>query len=283
MARYGCARWVPARYQNGKLRNGTPYTGGPRKVVHHKTVTRTDNAASLYGSSGSWPHFTVSEHGVQQHFDTAVGSRALRNKSGGVQTNTDGAIQIEIVGMPGETMPDATLRHLVALLKEIEDREGIPWEWPAGRPPKTSAAYGEHNGYRHPYLWDSTSGHYGHVQVPENTHWDPAYTNDEWWWLNAAMTQAATHEVTTTWKVQPMFHPTVPAVDALATPSGDGVWLLGENGAIFTTGKAPWLGGMNHDPNRRHWGNRVAARLERHGDGYAIIATTGERYVPKTA
>jgi hypothetical protein len=29
-------------------------------------------------------------------------------------------------------------------------------------------------------VWDGTGGHYGHSQVPENTHWDPAYTDAEW-------------------------------------------------------------------------------------------------------
>lgn len=191
MARYSCARWVPAKYTDGRARVGVPYTGGPRKVVHHKTVSRSENAANLYGKSGSWPHFTVGPSGAQQHFDTSVGSRALRNTSGGVQTNSDSAIQIEIVGMPGETMDAATMRHLVALLKEIEQREGIPWTWPGGRPPKTAAdGYGERNGDRDARLWDTCSGHYGHSQVPENTHWDPAYTDAEWDQLNAAMAAA---------------------------------------------------------------------------------------------
>jgi hypothetical protein len=32
--------------------------------------------------------------------------------------------------------------------------------------------------------WETTPGHYSHSQVPENTHWDPAYTDDEWWQLH---------------------------------------------------------------------------------------------------
>lgn len=196
MAQYPKARLAAARFANGKRRAGVPFTGGPRKVVHHKTVTRFCGCESagwnLYGKTGSWPHFTVCEHGVLQHFDTKVGSRALKNRSGGVQTNSDSAIQIEIVGIPGETMPEATAWHLIALLQWLDELLEIPWVWPMGRPPQTSAdGYGENNGDRNARVWDAEGGHYAHAQVPENDHWDPAYTNTEWWWLNAAMNKAA--------------------------------------------------------------------------------------------
>ena len=36
---------------------------------------------------------------------------------------------------------------------------------------------GGHN--RDAAVWDSQSGHYGHCHVPENTHWDPAYSAAE--------------------------------------------------------------------------------------------------------
>jgi len=192
MALYPRATQAPARYKNGDPRPGVPYTGGPRKVVHHKTVTSACGWQSagwnLYGNTGSWPHFTVCDHGVLQHFDTRVGSRSLRNKTGGVQTNSDSAYQIEVVGFPTVTMPEPTAWHLVALLKWIGELLEVPWAWPAGRPPQTSEdGYGENNGHRFPLVWDNTGGHFGHSQVPENTHWDPAYTDTEWWWLNAAM------------------------------------------------------------------------------------------------
>lgn len=159
-------------------------------MVHHKTVTKSDNAAALYAASGSWPHFTVSDAGVQQHYDTDTGSRALKNAAGGVQTNSDSAIQIEVVGMPGITMSGKCMDHLVALLKWLRDSQGIPWRWPEGRPPVDArTGYGARNGRRHANTWDSHGGHYGHSQVPENDHWDPAYTDLEWFclhfWLGA--------------------------------------------------------------------------------------------------
>ena len=40
-------------------------------------------------------------------YQTTIGARALKNLKGGVQTNADGCVQIEVVGYPGITMPTA--------------------------------------------------------------------------------------------------------------------------------------------------------------------------------
>lgn len=187
MARYPEARQVPARYTDGRLRAGVPYTGGPRKVIHHKTVGYSDNAPALYGGTGSWPHFTVGDNGVQQHFDTDVGSRALRNANGGVQTNSDGAIQIELVGVPGVDMSRKSCEHLAKLLKWINATHGVPWVWPSGRP-KAAVKMRDPGGHnRDAHTWENVGGHYGHSQVPENTHWDPAYTDLEWYAIHVLL------------------------------------------------------------------------------------------------
>jgi hypothetical protein len=158
------------------------FTGGPKKVVHHKTQGSTlAGARAAYRANRSDPHFTVHPDGVHQHVDTAYASRALRNASGGVQTGRDGAIQIEVVGFSGSTAPAATLGHLLALLVWLRDAEGVAPVWPMGRPPTTAeAGYGLNTPHRNAAVWDRTGGHYGHSQVPENTHWDPAYTDAEW-------------------------------------------------------------------------------------------------------
>jgi hypothetical protein len=36
---------------------------------------------------------------------------------------------------------------------------------------------GHHN--RNPLIWSTRGGHYGHEHVPNNSHWDPAYTASE--------------------------------------------------------------------------------------------------------
>jgi hypothetical protein len=270
MARYSEAQWDPARYSDGRPRSGVPFVREARAVVHHKTQTDGGTGWSLYGRTGSWPHFTV-------HFDTEVGARALVNSKGGVETNADGVIQIETVGWSGVDMDPATLGHLVKLLKWIATTHDIPWVWPNGRPRPAADGPRDPGGHnRNPWTW-GFRGHFGHSQVPENTHWDPAYTDWEWWWLNAAFESMAVAALTALQRVDPMFNPPVPAVAAIATPSGYGVWLLTSDGGVFTAGDAPYLGGMN---GSTHFVGRTAAKLERHGDGYVIVATSGERYVP---
>jgi hypothetical protein len=230
------------------------------------------------------PNFTVRPDRVEQHYDTEVGGRAFVNARGGIETNSFGVVQIEIVGFSGVTMPGDTARRLIDLLHFLEDEHAIPWVWPNGRPraarevrPGVFVDPGGHN--RSVAGW-RTRGHFAHSQVPENHHWDTAYTDLEWFVLNQAMVPAATAAVLSTWKVQPMFQPAVPVVDALATPKGDGTWLLSADGAIFTTGAAPYLGGMNTEKMRAHFAGRTAARLERNAEGYRIVATSGEKYVP---
>lgn len=81
-------------------------------------------------------------------------------------------------------------------------------------------------------------------------------------------------------EVAPMFDPPlVSIVDALPAPHG-GCWLLAADGAIYTTGPAPYLGGMNDEKNALAFVFRRAARLEPYQGGYRIVATSGEKYVP---
>lgn len=76
----------------------------------------------------------------------------------------------------------------------------------------------------------------------------------------------------------PQYNPAVglSIVSDLAAPNG-GFWLLLEDGAIWSFGNAQYKGGVN---GKDYFVGRKAARLEPNGDGYAIIATSGERYVP---
>lgn len=162
---------------------GGDHRGGPGKGVAHKTQGNTLAAAvAAYKAKGCPPHFTIDERGgLHQHVDTGRSSYALRNPAGGVETNRDGAVQVEIVGFSGKGMSAAQTATMRRLMAWLEDAERIPWRWPAGRPPKDEHdGYGERNGHRDARLWDSTGGWYGHSQVPENAHWDPAWTDVEW-------------------------------------------------------------------------------------------------------
>lgn len=99
--------------------------------------------------------------------------RGLVNKPGGVQTNRQGlvCIQVEVVAFAKRPWTlDLTpagrqgLAKLVTYGREL----GIPDVWPAGPPP----AYPSGRSSRSVSDWNK-SGHFGHSQVPENSHGDP--------------------------------------------------------------------------------------------------------------
>ena len=157
-----------------------PFSGGPVKIVHHTTEGSTyAGAKSAYRTNRSDPHFTVAGDDIFQHIDTSLAARSLRNPPGGVETNRDSAVQIEVVGFAGSAKDVATLRSVAKLCRWLETEHGVPQRWPNGRP-KTAVNGRDPGGHnRSAVKWDAESGHFGHSQVPENTHWDPAYTAAE--------------------------------------------------------------------------------------------------------
>lgn len=174
MARCPFATWRPISGSSG------PHLGGPFKIVHHTTEGSTaQGAMDAFRRNRSDPHFTVDATTIFQHVDTDEGARALRNDAGGPQTNRDSAVQIELVGFAHLPKDSRALTNLARLCRWIEAQHGIPREWPSGRPlpAKNGKDPGGHN--RDATIWDSTGGHFGHCHVPENTHWDPAYSAAE--------------------------------------------------------------------------------------------------------
>lgn len=174
MARCPFAIWRPLSGSSGS------YLGGPFKIVHHTTEGATAKVAmEAFKANKSDPHFTVDANSVFQHIDTAEGARALRNAPGGVETNRDSAVQIELVGFAHLPKDQQALTNLARLCRWIETSHGIPRVWPSGLPrsAKNGADPGGHN--RDPQSWDNQSGHFGHCHVPENTHWDPGYLETE--------------------------------------------------------------------------------------------------------
>lgn len=55
------------------------------------------------------------------------------------------------------------------------------------------------------------------------------------------------------------------------TPSGNGYWILGADGAVFSFGDAVYKGGVNAGDLVQHFGNRKAIGIVASGDGYKII------------
>jgi hypothetical protein len=168
------AKWLPISGSSG------PHLGGPFKIVHH--TTEGSSAAGAFGAfrtNRSDPHFTVDATTIYQHIDTNEGARALRNDPGGVQTNRDSAIQIELVGFAHLRKNPKALINVARLCRWIEQTHGVPRKWPAGVP-KTSTTGKDPGGHNRPEnTWDNESGHFGHCHVPENSHWDPGYTQEE--------------------------------------------------------------------------------------------------------
>lgn len=174
MAKCPFAIWKPISGAVGS------YVGGPFKIVHHTTEGSSANGAfNAFKTNGSDPHFTVDSTTIYQHIDTDMAARALKNLQGGVQTNKDSAIQIEVVGFAGHSKSQATLQNVAKLCRWIEKIHGVPRVWPNGFP-KPAVNGGDPGGHnRNATNWDTKGGHYGHCHVPENTHWDPAYTANE--------------------------------------------------------------------------------------------------------
>lgn len=120
------------------------------------------------------------------------------------------------------------------------------------------APYNIKYGRRVPLYAQAQHHNHVHVAVPKG-----------WRWQSAAPV--------TTVKVRPMLMPALvlePIVAELKSPEG-GVWLLSQNGAVYSFGGARYHGGMN---GSEHFKGRMAARLEPNGQGYTIIATSGETY-----
>ena len=181
MARCPFAIWRPISGSSG------PHLGGPYKIVHHTTEGSTaQGAMNAFAQNRSDPHFTVDGSNIFQHIDTAEGARALRNDAGGVQTNRDSAVQIELVGFAHLPKDPRALANLARLCRWIESTHEVPKVWPAGfpRPAKSGRDPGGH--IRDPKKWDGQGGHFGHCHVPENTHWDPGYTAKEVAFIMAA-------------------------------------------------------------------------------------------------
>lgn len=173
------SQWFADRYPGSTIT--------PRVIVLHTTE---GNTYPDYGGGASAPHFTLKAGmGVRQHFPLNRSSRALRNLPGGVDTNTAGAVQIELVGTcgwassdnpraPYRATPnwarasDGMLRQVAELVGWICDQTGIPAVaaapfGPWDRPPRKLTSK----------QWLAARGILGHAVVPENDHVDPGAIN----------------------------------------------------------------------------------------------------------
>lgn len=148
-----------------------------------------------YNGGASAPTYTACPNLRRQrlewraHFPDERSSRALRNTSGGVETNTLNVVQVELVGTcdPGTARrwraegrafiywpeaPEWALRDLADFIADMYVRHGIALEAPTFHP--YPGSYGVDNPHRFTYAqWRNFHGWCGHQHVPENSHGDP--------------------------------------------------------------------------------------------------------------
>jgi hypothetical protein len=135
------------------------------------------------------PDFAAKRLVWYQHFDFDVSSRALRNLSGGVETNTLNTGHVEIVGtcdpathtkwaqagiqhlyMP--ELPGWAIRDLAAFAKWAHEQHNVPLS--SGLTFKAyPGSYGANGVRMTAAQWTNFTGHCGHQHVPENDHGDP--------------------------------------------------------------------------------------------------------------
>jgi hypothetical protein len=167
--------------------------------VIHTTEGRT---LPSYGGGASAPNFTAVPDFANkrlrwyQHFDFDVSSRALMNRSGGVDTNTANAVQIELVGTCDERhastwdgkragsdyvfwpdAPDWALADLGVFVKWAHDQHDVPLRstvtWKPYNKGQVGGSYGANGVRLTGAQWNAYYGWLGHQHVPENDHGDP--------------------------------------------------------------------------------------------------------------
>lgn len=122
------------------------------------------------------PTFGVGPGRIVQFVPFGYMTAALENDYGGGETNRWARVQIEIAGFSKDTtwLPAAsTLDPLAALMAALVKAQGIPLTrpYPDALPSKPWAT--ELFRRRHDGKWGKTAGWFGHIEIPENAHWDP--------------------------------------------------------------------------------------------------------------
>lgn len=166
----------PAIDNHAQIDGGTfvgPVTIG---CLHTTESSRFVPNKDNYFGHQNYPHLTVANQDGKfvswQHISIRKAARALANRSGGVQTNREGVIQIEVVGKAASpfTQDPVIVEGLRKLMRWIESQTKIPRKtgvtfW-AGK-------YGIDVPHRMTNAqWVAYEGWCAHQHVPENTHYD---------------------------------------------------------------------------------------------------------------
>lgn len=167
--------WMPGVVHNDRSGLSDMATDGSPVIVLHITVS---NGPASY--NGTEPHFEVNRDGsIIQYVALDRNAKALWNEPGGVETNRQGIChQIEMVWYNPLTvgeMSDAQLEGVARCCLFIRDYSGVrfappPMGFYSDQRPLASADGVLRMTFDEWREWD---GFCGHVNVPENDHWDP--------------------------------------------------------------------------------------------------------------
>lgn len=187
MTNYPPANRATAWYQDD-------YPGATMKVT--RVVIHTTEGRTLPGYQGgaTAPTYTAVPDFANQrlkwyaHFPDEKSSRALKNLAGGVETNTHGALQVELVGtcdpaahkawgkaphIYWATPPAWAIRDLADFAAWVSKTHGVPLTSPGATWTAYPESYGAGGQRFSGTRWNTFSGFCGHQHVPENTHGDP--------------------------------------------------------------------------------------------------------------
>lgn len=158
----------------------------PFKLVLHTTEgSRIESALAAYRGGTGNPHFTVDlTRGIyQQHVPLDRAAYALRNESGGVETNRAWVIQVELVGFAKDTAHKPLEWYMNLAYNVIDPILKARPEIPLAFPPQGFTGvdgYGKNGKVRFDaQRFLAFRGICGHSHVPENTHWDPGQLNHQ--------------------------------------------------------------------------------------------------------
>lgn len=174
--------WMPGAAKHSVGNTGT-MNGGPARATWHITSNSKDwsfkNELGWFSGGGAdvaphllWDPFTGE---IAQFFPADSRSLSLMN-DGAVKTNRTGKynIQIEIVFTEGEvvngkkynSVKETPLKGLDEIMDWLRTL-GIADTWPGGIPTAFARDTVTED------MWQTKGGHYGHNQIPGNSHVDP--------------------------------------------------------------------------------------------------------------
>jgi hypothetical protein len=147
----------------------------PAAGVLHTTEGGWDSAMSVFRRHYA-PTFLVGKKRIAQLIPLGIMGSTLENSSGGDDTNRWARVQIETVGFSKDkpyVFDVGTMDALASLLATLKVEAKIPLTRPypdkmPGLPWATTNFVRRRDG-----RWGDVSGWFGHVEIPENKHWDP--------------------------------------------------------------------------------------------------------------